>query len=101
MNDFSSQNLTGRRVLIVDDKPDNLQVLAKTLESENLKIFMAQGGQQALDQISQVRPDLILLDVMMPEMDGFEACRILKSDEQTRHIPVIFLTALDHPNDIE
>jgi DNA-binding response OmpR family regulator len=81
------------RILIVDDTPKNIQVLGTILRQENYHIHIAQNGVQALNVAREAMPDLILLDVMMPEMDGFEACKQLKVDDKTRHIPIIFLTA--------
>ncbi len=87
-------------ILIVDDTLRNIQVLGTILRQERYQINVAQNGKQALDVVSKVRPDLILLDVMMPEMDGFEACRHLKEDPGTADIPVIFLTAKVETEDI-
>jgi class 3 adenylate cyclase len=88
------------RILIVDDAPANLQALAGTLKEKGYQISVATNGRQALEVAGRVRPDLILLDVVMPEMDGFEACRRLKASEATRDIPVIFLTARTETADI-
>lgn len=81
-------------ILIVDDNPTNLNVLFEYLEESGFEVSVAKSGQIALQQIKHAPPDLILLDVMMPGMDGFETCRKLKSDKTTRSIPVIFMTAL-------
>lgn len=94
-----SQQRAGRTVLIVDDTPANLGVVVDHLEDEGLNVAVAQGGEEALDRARFVRPDLILLDVMMPGLDGFETCRRLKADEATCAIPVIFMTALDSVDD--
>ena len=83
----------GSQVLVVDDTPQNLQLLGKLLRDEGYRIIVAQSGRQALEAVKKVVPDLILLDVMMPEMDGFETCTRLKEIPVTRDIPVIFLTA--------
>ncbi len=88
------------RLLIVDDTVENIQVLGAQLRTENYTINVAQNGQQALDAVALVRPDLILMDVMMPVMNGFDACRALKADPDTADIPVIFLTAKIEPEDI-
>ncbi len=82
------------RVLIIDDNPMNLQALLLYLENAGYDILIATSGKQALKQLPRSHPDLILLDVLMPEMNGFETCRRLKSNEQTKDIPVIFMTAL-------
>ena len=88
------------RILIVDDTPANIQSLASILKEQGYQISVATNGKQALDALTRVQPDLILLDVMMPEMDGLETCRRLKAAEQWRHIPVIFLTAKTETTDI-
>jgi len=80
-------------ILVVDDTPDNLALMSNLLKSD-YKVKVASGGEKALKIAgSDPKPDLILLDVMMPGMDGYEVCRQLKMDPATRHIPVIFLTA--------
>jgi DNA-binding NtrC family response regulator len=81
------------KILIVDDVPANLAVLNGALEPKGYEILAASDGATALKLATKARPDLILLDVMMPEMDGLETCRRLKADEVTRDIPVIFITA--------
>ncbi len=81
-------------ILIVDDHPSNLQVLFSYLEQAGFKVLLAEDGESALQIASSQVPDLILLDILMPELDGFETCRLLKSRIATRDIPVIFLTAL-------
>ena len=81
-------------ILIVDDNPTNLNVLFEYLEESGFEVSVAKSGESAIQQIGHVQPDLILLDVMMPGLDGFETCRKLKADETTRDIPVIFMTAL-------
>ena len=87
-------------ILIVDDVPVNLQILGKILETKSYEIAIAVNGQQALDLIDDIHPDLILLDVMMPDIDGFEVCRRLKKSEPTNKIPIIFLTAKNETDDI-
>jgi len=82
------------KILIVDDTPTNLAVLFEALEKANYQVFIDIQATSALTMVPKIQPDLILLDVMMPDMDGFEACHHLKADEQTRDIPVIFITAL-------
>jgi formate hydrogenlyase transcriptional activator len=83
-----------RTILIVDDTPENLKVLIAFLEQFDFRIMVAQGGETALKRVQYVVPDIILLDVLMPDMNGFETCRRLKEHEATRDIPVIFMTAL-------
>jgi signal transduction histidine kinase len=81
-------------VMVVDDVAANLQVMASELERGGYSVVVAQGGEEAMERAALVRPDLILLDVLMPGIDGFETCRRLKSAQATRDIPVIFMTAL-------
>jgi len=81
-------------ILIVDDTPVNLGVVVESLEGRGYRLLIAQGGKEGLKRAAFVKPDLILLDVMMPGLDGFEVCRCLKSDADTADIPVIFMTAL-------
>ncbi|MBF0550704.1 MAG: response regulator [Deltaproteobacteria bacterium] len=79
-------------ILIVDDMPANLQVLGTILTQENYEIAVATTGLKALELAENITPDLILLDVVMPGMDGFEVCRVLKTSDNTSEIPIIFLT---------
>ena len=81
------------RILVVDDTPANIQTVAAILKGQGYQLSVATNGKQALDVVEKMRPDLILLDVMMPEMDGFETCQRIKSSEAWRDIPIIFLTA--------
>ena len=90
-----SQLHNAASVLVVDDEPFNRDLLAQELELMGHRPLLAANGREALDMVSKDPPDLILLDVMMPEMDGFEACRRLKQNEETRIIPVLIMTALD------
>jgi two-component system cell cycle response regulator len=87
------------RVLIVDDILANVKLLEAKLTADYFDVFTAMNGPEALDVARQVNPDIILLDVMMPGMDGFEVCRRLKSNPQMQHIPVIMVTALDQVSD--
>ena len=82
------------QILLVDDNPTNLQVLFKTLEGSGYRLLAARDGEAALYTAKRARPALILLDVMMPGMDGFEVCERLKADPETADIAVIFLSAL-------
>lgn len=81
------------KILIVDDIPKNIQVLGNILMAENYQLSYSQNGKEALAAVKQNEFDLILLDIMMPVLDGYEACRQLKSDPKTKNIPIIFLTA--------
>ncbi len=87
-------------ILIVDDIAKNIQVVANILGKDDYDISVALNGRQALSIMEKVRPDLILLDVMMPDIDGYEVCRTLKKDRRTDSIPVIFLTAKSDKEDI-
>jgi two-component system cell cycle response regulator len=84
-----------KRILVVDDHEDNIELLRARLEARGYEVFGASDGQSALDQVEHVRPDLILLDVMMPRMDGMEVVRRLKANKNLPFIPVIMQTALD------
>ncbi len=88
-----------KSLLLVDDNPSNLQILFQTLESLQCKLLIAKNGQTALSIANRAHPDLILLDIMMPGIDGFEVCRRLKADPNTADIPVIFLSALSESVD--
>jgi putative two-component system response regulator len=87
------------KILLVDDNTANLQVLRETLDGSGYTLLIAKSGRSALEIVRKGRPDLILLDIMMPEMDGYEVCRRLKADAETGHIPVIFLTAMADSED--
>ena len=89
----------GPQILLVDDNSTNLQVLYQTLEGHGYRLLAARSGKDALSIAQRVIPDLILLDVMMPEMDGFETCARLKADSVTRDCAVIFLSALTEPSE--
>jgi len=89
----SSENYSAT-VLIVDDTPANLAVIVETLEGQCFRVVVAERGEEALQRADYVQPDLILLDVMMPDLNGFEICRRLKGQPGTRDIPVIFMTSL-------
>src|SRR3954468_24623979 len=80
-------------ILVVDDQPINVQLLKRNLEREGIRVFTATNGAEALDVTAKEKPDLILLDVMMPDMDGIEVCQRLQAKEDTRSIPIIFITA--------
>ncbi len=87
------------KVLIVDDKPTNLKLLSAHLAMADVLVETAADGLEALERVAEHPPDLVLLDVMMPRMDGFETCRRLKNEEHTRMIPVVLVTALDSSED--
>ena len=86
-------------ILIVDDIPENVSILSRILANRGYSIQSADNGAQALTQALSTKPDLILLDINMPETDGVETCRRLKQDDRTRDIPVIFVSALNGVED--
>ncbi|NEQ96492.1 MAG: hybrid sensor histidine kinase/response regulator, partial [Cyanothece sp. SIO2G6] len=91
-----------RIVLLVDDSPVNLRMLFDALSDDGFRLLAAESGEEALEQVQYCKPDIILLDVMMPGLDGFETCRRLKDNPLTADIPIIFMTALaDTANKIQ
>src|ERR1019366_4304374 len=90
-----AESLSGAKILIVDDTPANLDLLAKVLESHGCTVLAAPGGDVALRIAAKADADLILLDVLMPDPDGYETCRRLKADPATRDLPVLFISAKD------
>jgi len=84
---------------VVDDIPANIQLLRTYLNSAGFDILSAKDGEEAVSCVQDQKPDLILLDVMMPRMDGFQVCKILKSNELTCYIPIIMVTALNEVED--
>jgi two-component system sensor histidine kinase/response regulator len=91
MSDETPKKFT---LLLVDDNPNNLNLLLNALRNDDYKLLVAKSGEDAIKRAEYALPDLILLDVLMPGIDGFETCKILKSNEKTKDIPVIFMTAL-------
>lgn len=89
------------RILVVDDVPDNVEILRMRLESLGYEIVTAVDGEQALAMVRETLPDLILLDIMMPKLSGYEVCQRLKKDEPTSKIPILMVTALNETGDIE
>ncbi|MBU6442644.1 MAG: PleD family two-component system response regulator [Alphaproteobacteria bacterium] len=87
------------RVLVVDDILSNVKLLEAKLTAEYFEVVTAYSGQEALERIEEHEPDIVLLDVMMPGMDGFEVCRRIKHNPKTAHVPVVMVTALDQPSD--
>ncbi len=95
VNDYSNYN-----VLVVDDVPLNLLLVEKMLGRYKFNVDTASGGQQALDKIAEKKPDVVLLDLMMPNIDGYEVLRRLRLSAETKHLPVIILSALNSDADI-
>jgi DNA-binding response OmpR family regulator len=87
-------------VLVVDDSPDTLRMLTDALEEAGMTVLVALEGSQALAIVTKITPDVILMDAVMPSMDGFEACRALKHNKMLTHVPVIFMTGLSETQDI-
>jgi DNA-binding response OmpR family regulator len=81
------------RILVVDDEVNITQILQFSIGAEGFEVLPAQNGEEAIEKARREQPDLIILDIMMPKIDGYEACRILKANPLTRHIPVVLLTA--------
>jgi two-component system alkaline phosphatase synthesis response regulator PhoP len=94
-------DLSGSRVLIADDNEQNRELLDAYLADEGYEILMANDGQETMDVVAASQPDLILLDIMMPRMSGYEVCEQLKSNPDLQGIPVLMVTALNEMGDIE
>ena len=88
-----------RKILIVDDSPTNRHALAETLAKNGYRCILAETAREAMDKAKTEKPDLILMDVVMPDMDGFQATRLITRDEATRHIPVILCTGKNQQTD--
>lgn len=108
MSDTTSQqrpeaieDLTSASILVVDDHEQNLELLEAYLEDVGCRVRLARDGVQAMSEIESEAPDIIILDVMMPRMSGFQVCRQVKSNPQTRDIPVVMVTALSDVGDAE
>jgi CheY-like chemotaxis protein len=93
--------MPAKRILIADDNPTNVELLEAYLSGLECEIRVAVDGRDTLDQVAGFRPDLILLDIMMPKLSGFEVCEKIKGDPATRGIMVLMVTALNEPGDIE
>lgn len=89
----------GKRVLIVDDEQDIVKVLSMRLKINQFTVLTASDGEMGLETARREKPDLILLDLMLPKMNGFEVCRLLKFDDATKNIPIIVLSALNEQVD--
>jgi len=91
--------MTTKKVLVVDDEIDLLETVRFPLELEGYTVLVSQNGEDALHQARHEKPDLILLDVMLPKLDGYKVCRLLKFDEKYRHIPILMMTAKTQQKD--
>jgi two-component system, OmpR family, alkaline phosphatase synthesis response regulator PhoP len=89
------------RILIADDHPQGVELLDAYLADTGYEIETAYDGEETLDKVRDWRPDLVLLDIMMPKISGFEVCKRLKTDPSTRGVAVLMITALDQPSDVE
>lgn len=89
------------RILIADDNPQGVELLEAFLAGTDYETRTAADGEETLTQVSQWQPDLILLDIMMPKISGFEVCKRLRASAATKEIPVLMITALDQPSDME
>jgi DNA-binding response OmpR family regulator len=97
----ASIKLQGKKVLVAEDEPDIRGLIAFSLEFAGYKVVQAANGEDAIDKAEQEQPDLIMLDVRMPKLTGYEACERLKARETTKHIPVVFLSALSQDAEIK
>jgi CheY-like chemotaxis protein len=94
-------DLSGSTILVVDDNPSNLQMISKLLTYAGFIVKLAAGGMEALTSVKSEKPDLVLLDLVMPGMDGIEVCQKIKNDPETKQIPVIFCTGNEELGKIE
>lgn len=92
--------MPAKKVLVVDDEVDFVDVLRTRLEANNFKVTVAYDGEEGLEKVKETNPDIIVLDVMMPKINGFDVCRKLKTDNNYKDIPIVMLTAKFQPNDI-
>jgi DNA-binding response OmpR family regulator len=88
-----------KKILVVDDEVDLVKTVRFSLEAEGFKVLVSYNGEDALNQSRKENPDLILLDIMLPKLDGYKVCRLLKFDEQYKHIPILMLTAKTQQKD--
>jgi DNA-binding response OmpR family regulator len=93
--------MTKKKVLLVDDETDFVDIVRVRLEANNFEVIVAYDGEEALEKVREDRPDIIVLDIMMPKINGFDVCRKLKIDQNYKEIPIIMLTAKFQANDIE
>ncbi len=81
------------RILLVDDEPSIVKMVSKRLETEGFEVTVAMDGQEGLEKVKALGPDLVVLDLMLPKLDGYKVCRLLKFDDRTRSIPILIFTA--------
>jgi DNA-binding response OmpR family regulator len=91
--------MSAKKILVVDDEIDLVETLRFPLELEGYNVLVSHDGEDALNQARKEKPDLILLDLMLPKLDGYKVCRLLKFDERYKHIPILMLTAKTQEKD--
>jgi DNA-binding response OmpR family regulator len=91
----------GKKILIVEDERDVVDIVTIRLEAAGYECISAHDGQEGLEKVKSEEPDLVILDLMLPKIDGYKVCRLLKSDEKYRHIPIILFTAQAQKRDID
>lgn len=91
----------GKKILLVDDEPQLVEVVKMRLEANGYTVLAAYDGQEALDKARQEKPDLIILDLMLPKVDGYKVCRMLKFDQNYKHIPIIMFSARAQEEDVK
>lgn len=96
-----NSRMSDPKILIADDNQQNCELLEAYLADESYRIRMAYDGQETLEQVAEFQPDLLLLDIMMPKLSGYEVCQQLKQDESSQNIPVLMVTALNEMGDME
>ena len=96
---MTDQESTRGRVLVVDDEPDLVRVLEFGLKASGYTVEVASDGQEGLKKAREIKPDVILLDLMLPKLDGYKVCRLLKFDDRFKHIPIIILSARTQEGD--
>ena len=92
--------MPNEKILLIDDEPDFVEIVQFFLEANEYQVVTATNGDKVLEKTVEEKPDLILMDIMMPKIDGFAACRILKNNENTKYIPIIMVTAKGNREDI-
>ncbi|MDD5432126.1 MAG: response regulator [Candidatus Omnitrophica bacterium] len=90
-----------KKILVVDDEEDLIKFVKVRLEANNYEVFFAYDGQEALNVIDEVNPDLLILDIMLPKKNGYEVCEKLKKDPKYSHLPILMLTAKDQQRDVD
>jgi len=91
--------MSQKKILVVDDEPDLVETIRFPLEMEGYQVLVSYNGEDALNQARTKKPDLIILDLMLPKLDGYKVCRLLKFDEKYKHIPILMLTAKTQEKD--